>query len=103
MNLLENLESRSCGFNRNAITSVVPYETLSQNSCYATDYEEIKRRGGKITIGLDFAQPVFMHAILHAQDLSVMNNKWEQKSSNTDVKNYFQTYEIYIGDNPDYN
>ena len=51
-----------------------------------------------MVIGLDFGEPVFMHAILHTSDDRNAFKAYLQKQ----LKYFFLKYEIYIGDNADY-
>ena len=51
-----------------------------------------------MVIGLDFGEPVFMHAILHTTDDRSLKFAFIQDQ----LKYFFLKYEIYIGDNADY-
>ena len=51
-------------------------------------------------IGFDFGESVFIHAILHSQD--DLNTGVPRQDDFTNLINFFQNYEIYIGNNTDY-
>ena len=51
-------------------------------------------------IGFDFSEAVFMHAILYAQDTIVCN--WAASVGSSYLKNFFQKFEIYIGNSDNY-
>ena len=51
-------------------------------------------------VGIDFQESLFMHAILHVQDLL---SGWNPRSHKINkLHRFIQNYEIYIGDNSDY-
>ena len=51
-----------------AIISEVPYEKLTQNTCYKVNYATIKSNSDRIIFGFDLGASFFIHAVLHAQD-----------------------------------
>ena len=51
-------------------------------------------------IGFDFGEPVFMHAILHAQD--TIDCTWSYSVGSSYLKNFFQNYEVFIGNSSNY-
>ena len=51
-------------------------------------------------IGFNFGEPVFMHAILHAQD--TINCVEPTYVGSSYLKNFFQNYEVFIGNSSNY-
>lgn len=47
-------------------TSAAGVEYLTQNSCFSVDYTRIGQANGRIVIGFDLSEPVFVHAVVHA-------------------------------------
>ena len=102
VNLFQNLEHRSSGNNLKAITVAAPNkQTLSQNTCFKVDYAALKSNDNKFIIGFDFSESVFIHAVLHSQD--ELNVNTVMSAGPEYLKNFFQSYEIYIGDSENYN
>ena len=62
-------------------------------------YSEIKANGGRLVIGYEYSESVFMHAITHGQD-HLDGNSWVQVTS--DLKHLLQNYELFIGEDADY-
>ena len=46
-----------------------------------TNYTNISKSDYKMIIGLDFTQPVFMHAVLHAQGFITGSLSWTVDST----------------------
>ena len=91
INLIQNLENRSSSCTNAAVVSFPstdPYvDLLDQKSCFLTDYQQISTSNYKAVIGLDFSEPVFMHAILYVGDHYFDDKSWNIDT--TMLKNLF--------------
>ena len=73
--------------------------TLSQNSCLKVAYSELKANGGRLVIGYEYSESVFMHAITHGQDHLGGGSSTQGTAG---LKNLLQNYELFIGEDADY-
>ena len=68
---------------------------MTDETCFIVTQDELHATNYVLTLGIDFGEPVFMHAITYFQAQVGWNhsNKYQ----------YFENYEIYIGNDSDYN
>ena len=100
INLIQNLEHRHSVAATKAVTVSNPLARLTQYTCFKAEYLVIKAQSNQVVIGFDFTEPVFMHAVLWAQD--VLSGGFPANLGPSDSKNFFQKYEVYIGNSADY-
>ena len=108
-NLLDNLQNRSCGNDLPAIKVEASYGSygspsvnpvyLTQESCYEVTEAQLAASGYLFVLGFQFEEPVFMHAITHVANQ--YNGSFV--TNHTNKSEYFQNYEIYIGNSSNYN
>lgn len=59
--------------------------------------------GGKIVLGFDFGESVFMHAIMHAHDQFGLNEGTNlPNNSDGNMRKLFQNFQVHIGDSASY-
>ena len=70
---------------------------LDQETCFKTTSVELSESGHIFIFGINFDEPVFMHAITHVADM-YEGYSWSHVNKNE----WFQNYNIYIGNSSDY-
>ena len=101
-NLISNLRSRSSGNDLSplkapAMPSVMIGETASYRSCYKTTDAQLAALDHKLKIEFDLGDSFFQHCVVLIQDLY-----GGQPHEHSNLNEYFQNYEIYIGDDATY-
>ena len=96
-NLITNFTSRTAGNNDNPLIDWAGNKA-TWNSCFKTGAAQLSVEGNKLVINVDLKKSYFQHAVLVVQDLF---NGWQVTEMN-DPNKFFQNYEIYIGDSPNY-